>query len=127
MKRKKTKHDKTLVLLLNVKGAQASWQVHAHLRHVMDGLKRFALPSEQLIIMPVVEQTAFYWLEGDPKDPKDIKTLDQIKDRLQPTLKTTLAECLTIKPGKLDTADGIGKIKDLFQKQLEKLPNIDHE
>ena len=49
MKRKKTKHDKTLVLLLNVKGAQASWQVHAHLRHVMDGLKRFALPSEQLI------------------------------------------------------------------------------
>ena len=98
-KRKKYKINKTLVLLLNVKGAQGSWQVQAHLKHVSDGLKK-VLPVEELILMPVVDQpTALYWLEGK-LDPEYQKTFDAIQDKIKPVLHTVLEECLEIKPTK---------------------------
>jgi hypothetical protein len=120
MKRRKQK--KKLVLLINVKGALASWQISAHMKHLVEGLKPH-LRAYEVIIMPVVDQpTTLYWLDGNADDLCDVKTFDNIKDIIKPVLHDILEECLEIKPSSLvvpNTAQE--KMQELLMKNMSEL------
>lgn len=51
---------------------------------------RDKLPFENMILIPAPGESKVYWLEGKVDDPSDIKTLDEIRDRLKPILEAAL-------------------------------------
>ena len=69
-----------------------SWQITAMQKQMKDWIEtnKTLLPFENLIIFPTTGETKLYWLEGELNNPKDIKTLNEIKDRLQPILEVAL-------------------------------------
>jgi len=112
-----------LILLLNVQGAVASWQIAAHMKHIADGLAQ-NLREYDLIVMPTVEQpTTLYWLDGDEQKAEDIKILDEeIKKQVRPILHVLLEECLEIKPSSLVVPSAAQqKMQEIMSEGLEKL------
>ena len=82
---------RTLVLALDMQGG-SDWQVNAMNRQMSDWitLNKTLLPIEDMIILPTSGETRLYWLEGKIDDDEDIKTLEQIKDRIKPILEIAL-------------------------------------
>jgi hypothetical protein len=80
---------KTLILTIDMQGAK-SWQINALSMQICDWFKanRTLLPNENIIIMPA-NTTKLFWLEGE-HNSDDIKTLEQIKDRITPVLELAL-------------------------------------
>ena len=91
---------RTLILTIDMKGG-SDWQINAMTRQVSDWvrLNKTLLPIEDLIIVPASGETKLYWLEGELDDEDDIKTLDQVKDRIKPVLEVALG--IKIDKGKL--------------------------
>ena len=79
---------RTLILSVDMQGAP-DLQRHALQMQMADWLKvnKTVLPFENLIILPAAGETRLFWLEGTATD---IKTLEEIKDRLQPVLQVAL-------------------------------------
>lgn len=82
------KHQKTLILTVDMQGG-ADWQVKALQQQMADWLEtnKTIMPTENLIILPASGPTRLFWLEGEPTD---IKTLEEIKDRIKPILEVAL-------------------------------------
>ena len=80
---------KTLILTVDMQGAE-DWQVRALSMQIRDWFKanRTVLPTENLVLLPA-NTTRLFWLEGE-HNPDDIKTLEQIKDRITPVLELAL-------------------------------------
>lgn len=81
---------KTLVLTIDLIGAQ-DWQIKALQLQMSDWLEinRAILPIENLIILPTKGDTRLFWLEGEHVH-KDIKILEEVKDRIKPVLEVAL-------------------------------------
>jgi hypothetical protein len=85
------KIKRTLVLTVDLTGGP-DWQITAHQNQLAAWLEknRAILPFEGLIILPVSGETKLYWLEGNPEDVGDVKTLDEIKNRIKPVMEVAL-------------------------------------
>lgn len=81
---------KTLILAIDLCGGQ-DWQITALQRQMADWLNinRAILPIENLIILPTQGDMRLFWLEGECV-PGDIKTLEEIRDRIKPVLEVAL-------------------------------------
>ena len=90
MKKNKPK-IKTLILTVQI-GNQHDWQIRALQMQINDYFKANCtiLPTENVIIMPTKGETRLYWLEGDPEDIKDAKTIEDIIHRVKPVLSVAL-------------------------------------
>lgn len=82
---------KTLILAMDSKGAP-SWVVNANCKQIVDWFKanKTIMPIENLIILPTDGETRLYWLEGDVENPEDVRTLEEIRDRIKPVLELSL-------------------------------------
>lgn len=80
-----------LILTIDLTGVP-TWQEHAMQRQMGDWIQanKAILPFENLIIMPTKGETRLYWLDGHLDDPHAIKTLEEIKERIQPVLSVAL-------------------------------------
>lgn len=80
---------KTLILTVEVAGSE--WQTKALSIQIRDWLNtnKTIMPIEDLIILPASGPTRLFWLEGE-QNTEDIKTLEQIKDRIKPVLECAL-------------------------------------
>ena len=81
---------KTLILTIDLSG-MPDWYAKACTMQMKDwfNANKIILPIENLIIMPANGPTKLYWLEGEHNE-QDTKTLEQIKDRIQPVLEVAL-------------------------------------
>jgi hypothetical protein len=81
---------RTLILTADITGG-ADWEVKALQMQMADWItaNKKLLSFEDLIIMPVRGDTKLYWLEGE-STPEDLKSLEEIKDRLKPVLEIAL-------------------------------------
>jgi hypothetical protein len=82
---------KTLVLTFDAAG-MADWHARAISRQMADWLKtnKAILNIEHMIILPGTGDTKLYWLEGEVGNPDDIKSLEEIKNRIKPVLEVAL-------------------------------------
>lgn len=80
---------KTLILTVEVTSSE--WQTKALSMQIKDWLNanKTIMPIENLIILPANGPTRLYWLEGE-QNAEDIKTLEQIKDRIKPVLECAI-------------------------------------
>lgn len=85
------KIKRTLVLTVDLTGGP-DWQITAHQKQLGAWFdkNRAVLPFEGLVILPVPGETKLYWLEGDPESAEDVKTLEEIKDRIKPVMEVAL-------------------------------------
>ncbi len=81
---------RTLILSVDL-GNSPEWHKIAIQRQLGDWLEsnKALLPMEDIIIFCAPGDTKLYWLEGK-HDGNDIKTLEEIKDRIKPVLEVTL-------------------------------------
>jgi hypothetical protein len=79
---------RTLILTIDFHDAP-EWHIRAKQKQMADWIdqNKTLLPYEDLIILPAPGDTKLYWLEGKNDD---IKTLDNIKDKLLPVLSVSL-------------------------------------
>lgn len=84
-------NNKTLIMTFDLQGAP-DWQAKAIQMQLRDWLNKNKnlLPNENLVIMPTKGDTRLFWLEGDPDNIEDIKTLEKIKDKLKPVMEVAL-------------------------------------
>jgi hypothetical protein len=84
-------NKKTLILTIDLAGAP-DWQRKAMQMQLSDWLQKnkTLLPIEDLVIMPANGETRLFWLEGNADDLKDVKTLEDIKDRIKPIMEIAL-------------------------------------
>lgn len=83
-----TNEHKNLVLTVDFGGCP-DWQVVALQNQMKDWLEinKSVLDIEKLVILPTVGETKLYWLNGSTND---IKTLEQIRDRIEPVLQVAM-------------------------------------
>lgn len=88
---------KTLILTIDQQG-QSEWSIKAKNRQFGDWLEanQSIMPCDNLIILSAPGDTRIYWLEGDQESIVDIKTLEQIKDKIKPVLEVAFG--LKLKP-----------------------------
>ncbi len=103
---------KTLIITIDVTGLP-EWHVTAITKQMAAWLDshKAVLPVENLVILPAKGDTRLYWLEGDPDEIKNVKELEQIKDRIKPILSVFLNV-------------GLKKEQDKFSDALERLKNL---
>jgi hypothetical protein len=82
---------KTLILTFDATG-MADWHARAVCRQMADWFKtnKAVFNNEHLVILPGTGETRLYWLEGEVSNPDDIKSLQEIKDRIKPVLEVAL-------------------------------------
>jgi hypothetical protein len=107
---------KTLIITIDVTGLP-EWHVTAITNQMAAWLDshKAVLPVENLVILPAKGDTRLYWLEGDPDEIKDIKELEQIKDRIKPILSVFLNVGLKKEQNKF--SDALEQLKKLRKKQ----------
>ena len=78
-------------LILTIDAQLPDWQLKARNQQIADWIKtnKSVLPNENLIILPIPGESKLYWLEGE-QTIEDIKTLDQIRDRIKLVLEASL-------------------------------------
>lgn len=110
---------KTLILTIDMQGAP-DWQIRALNKQMADWLdaNKAVLPAEDLIIFPTTGETRLYWLQGE-HNPADKKTLEEIKDRIQPVLEVALDIKIDKEKHfkKPDTAGAIAELNELRAKR----------
>jgi len=81
---------RNLILTIDLKTTE-DYLVKAMQAQINDWLtlNKIILPSENLIILPCTGETRLYWLEGE-YNTQDKKSLEEIKDRLEPVLQVAL-------------------------------------
>jgi len=79
---------RTLILTIDMAGVP-EYMSRALSMQMADWLKvnKSVLPIEDLVIMPSKGDTKLYWLQGSVGDAK---TLEEIKDRIEPVLQVAL-------------------------------------
>jgi hypothetical protein len=104
---------KTLILTVDFQG-MPDWHVRAKNMQIGSWFeKNKVLPKDtDIVIIPAQGDTKLYWLEGVINNIKDIKILDDIKEKLKPVLEVSLG--LRPKP-----ADLIDPFKDEVRKLIE--------
>lgn len=84
---------KTLILAVDIgKAKKDDVEVRAMQMQLSDyfRMNKTILGTENIIIFPIAGEMKLFWLEGDLENPKDIKDLEEIKDRIRPVLETSL-------------------------------------
>lgn len=82
--------EKTLILTYDASG-MPDWEARAISRQMADWLEsnKTLFKNENLILLPATGSTRLFWLEGAATQ-EDIKTLDEVKDRITPVLEVAL-------------------------------------
>lgn len=91
---------KTLVLAVDVGETKYEWEVTAHQMQIAAYFEKHKiLPADNVVFFPIKGEMKIFWLEGDPEDLKDIKDLEEIKNKLKPVLGVAMgASSKIIKP-----------------------------
>ena len=83
---------KNLILSVDVGTKTADWEVSAMTNQINDYFKKnkSVFKIENVIIFPSKGAMKLFWLEGDPESIEDVKSLEEIRDRLKPVLEVAM-------------------------------------
>ena len=84
--------NKTLVISIDVGQYKHDWEVSAMCSMIGDyfGANKIFDDDCNVVIWPLKGEMKIFWLEGDPDSLKDIKSINEIKDKVKPVLETSL-------------------------------------
>lgn len=85
--------NKTLILTVDVGRYKHDWEVSAMSKMLSDYFDKNKIleKSDNLVIFPTNEkEMKIFWLEGDPNNLDDVKSLEELKGKIKPVMETAL-------------------------------------